>query len=131
MDPEESLPAIGQGALGIECRAEDDRVTDLIAPMHHEPTAVCVRAERAMNHRLEGGCQVPIAGYAVLEGDGLWLRGLVGETDGTRLIRAEARGPLDQAEALGCGLAEELLERGARSILERLYAESAGAGGHA
>jgi hydroxymethylbilane synthase len=128
MEPEESLPAIGQGALGIECRAGDERVTALIASLHHEPTAVCVRAERAMNHRLEGGCQVPIAGYAVLEGEGLWLRGLVGEPDGSQVVRGDVRGSLPDAETLGRGLAEELLERGARPILERLYDESAQAG---
>ena len=126
LSPEDSLPAIGQGAVGIECRSADPRVNALIAPLHHPPTAARVRAERAMNHRLHGGCQVPIGGYAVLEqDDSLWLRGLVGTVDGSEVIRAEIRGPVDAAEALGTALAEELLDHGARAILDALYAAGA------
>ncbi|KAA6185273.1 hydroxymethylbilane synthase [Thiohalocapsa marina] len=117
---EDSLPAIGQGAIGIECRQDDARVNDLIAPLHHRLTAERVRAERAMNARLQGGCQVPIAGHALHEGDALWVRGLVGSTDGTRLLRAERRGPAEQAEALGESLADALLEQGAGEILAAL-----------
>ncbi|MFE8034849.1 hydroxymethylbilane synthase [Thiohalocapsa marina] len=119
---EDSLPAIGQGAIGIECRQDDPRVNDLIAPLHHALTAERVRAERAMNARLQGGCQVPIAGHALHEGDALWVRGLVGSTDGTRLLRAERRGPAEQAEALGESLADALLEQGAGEILAALRA---------
>ncbi len=122
LKPEESLPAIGQGAIGIECRSDDNRVNDLIAPLHHADTADRVRAERAMNHRLMGGCQVPIAGHALLDGDGLYLRGLVGTPDGTRILRAESRGPRSEAEALGTALAEELLAQGADAILSALKA---------
>ncbi len=121
--PEQSLPAIGQGAVGIECRSDDERIKALIAPLHHEETASCVLAERAMNQRLNGGCQVPIAGYAMLENGELWLRGLVGEPDGSRIIRGEVEGTPDEAEAMGKGLAEHLLEWGADRILESLYAD--------
>ncbi|RCX26315.1 hydroxymethylbilane synthase [Thioalbus denitrificans] len=117
---EVSLPAIGQGAVGIECRADDTRLQELLAPLHHPETATVVAAERALNRRLEGGCQVPIAGYAVLEGDGLWLRALVGSPDGRTVIRGEVRGAPADAEALGTGLAEELLARGADRILRAL-----------
>ncbi|MBT3028628.1 MAG: hydroxymethylbilane synthase [gamma proteobacterium symbiont of Ctena orbiculata] len=119
--PEQSLPAIGQGAVGIECRVDDQRINELIAPLHHAHTAYCVRAERAMNQRLNGGCQVPIAGYAMLESGNLWLRGLVGEPDGSRIIRGEVEGTVQEADAMGEGLAERLLEWGADDILKALY----------
>ena len=83
LTPEQSLPAIGQGAVGIECRENDRAILELLAPLNHQPTHTRLLAERAMNHRLNGGCQVPIAGYAELEGDQIWLRGLVGKPDGT------------------------------------------------
>jgi len=121
IEPEQSLPAIGQGAVGIECRVDDERVNTLLAPLLHADTAVRVRAERAMNHRLMGGCQVPIAGYAILQGDELYLRGLVGEPDGSRIIRAESRGTPQNAESMGVALAEELLANGAGPILKALY----------
>lgn len=121
LDPADSLPAIGQGAVGIECRSDDARVNALIAPLHHTDTTDRVHAERAFNARLEGGCQVPIGGHAVLKGDQLWLRGLVGTVDGSEIIRGEIHGPREQAEALGVALAEELLARGAREILQALY----------
>ncbi len=124
LEPEVSLPAIGQGAIGIECRSDDDAVQSLIAPLADRDTTLRVQAERAMNERLEGGCQVPIAGYAVLEGDQLWLRGLVGEPDGSRVLRAEIRGPAEQAVILGARLAEQLLEQGAGGILQALHADS-------
>jgi hydroxymethylbilane synthase len=119
--PEQSLPAIGQGAVGIECRVDDARVNELIAPLHHLETAYCVAAERAMNQGLNGGCQVPIAGYAMLEAGNLWLRGLVGEPDGSRIIRGEVEGSTQEAQAMGEGLAERLLEWGADAILKALY----------
>ena len=120
---DDSLPAIGQGAIGIECRADDARVNALLQPLHHADTAACVRAERALNHRLQGGCQVPIGGHATLGAGELHLRGLVGTVDGSEIVRGEIRGPEDQAEQLGRALAEELLEHGAAQILRDLYAD--------
>jgi hydroxymethylbilane synthase len=117
---EDSLPAIGQGAIGIECRSEDERVQALIEPLHHLHTAQRVLAERAMNARLQGGCQVPIAGHAVREGQALYLRGLVGTPDGRRVLRAEGRAPAVEAEALGERVADELLAQGADAILASL-----------
>ncbi len=116
------LPAGGQGAVGIECRSDDARIHQLLAPLHHEPTAICVRAERAMNRRLEGGCQVPIACFAqLLAPDTLHLRGLVGSVDGLTMLRAEISGHPDRAEALGTALAETLLARGAARILQDVH----------
>jgi hydroxymethylbilane synthase len=121
LSPQESLPAIGQGAIGIECRSDDEWVNALIAPLHHAATADRVTAERAVNHRLMGGCQVPVAGHALLEGDAIFLRALVGTPDGKRVLRAERRGPRSSAEALGTALAEELLGQGAGEILQSLH----------
>ncbi|WP_375740659.1 hydroxymethylbilane synthase [Pseudomonas boanensis] len=121
---EDSLPAGGQGAVGIECRTADSEIHALLAPLHHRDTAVRVTAERALNKRLNGGCQVPIACYAVLEGETLWLRGLVGQPDGGQLLRAEARATASDAEALGVKVADELLEKGAGKILEAVYGEA-------
>ena len=118
-----SLPAIGQGAIGIECRADDERVNELLKPLHDKDTADCVLAERAMNNRLEGGCQVPIGGHVVLDGDQLHMRGLVGTTDGRHIIRAESSASRDQAEILGVEVAEALLQQGAREILKELYSD--------
>jgi hydroxymethylbilane synthase len=118
--PEDSLPAIGQGAIGIECRSADPRTNDLIAPLHHRDTAERVLAERAMNARLHGGCQVPIAGHAVIEGDRLVLKGLVGTPDGTRILRAESEGPRDEPEVIGTRVADDLLAQGAGEILSAL-----------
>jgi hydroxymethylbilane synthase len=119
---EDSLPAIGQGAIGIECRSDDQRINELLAPLHHAATAACVSAERAMNQRLEGGCQVPIGGHAILDDGQIHLRGLVGTVDGSEIIRAEIRGPEADAEQLGKTVAEELLDHGAAAILRELYA---------
>ncbi len=118
---EYSLPAVGQGAVGIECRLDDAELITLLSALNHSDTAVCVRAERAMNTRLEGGCQVPIGSFAVLEGDELWLRGLVGSPDGHQMVVGERRGPRDQAEQMGISLADELLNGGAREILHDVY----------
>jgi hydroxymethylbilane synthase len=115
------LPAGGQGAVGIEIRSADQRVHDLLQPLHDEPTSICVRAERALNAHLQGGCQVPIACYAELHGAELQLRGLVGEPDGTLLLRAQARGLDNAPEALGIAVADDLLQQGAAQILERIY----------
>ncbi len=119
--PADSLPAVGQGAVCIEARAADRELNALLARLDHAPTACCVRAERALNAALDGGCQVPIAGYAELAGDELHLRGLVGAPDGSRLLRAEIRGPAEQAEHLGHALGEQLLAQGAKQILDRVY----------
>jgi len=118
--PEQSLPSVGQGAVGIECREGDAQIEALIAPLNHRDTHTRLSAERAMNHRLHGGCQVPIAGYAILEGDEIYLRGLVGRPDGSEVVRAQIRGPRDQAEALGTELAEQLLNDGADVILREM-----------
>ncbi|HBM50895.1 MAG TPA: hydroxymethylbilane synthase, partial [Marinobacter sp.] len=117
-----SLPAVGQGALGIECRLSDDELQDLLEPLNHTDTADRVKAERALNRRLEGGCQVPIAAYALLEDDNtLWLRGLVGAVDGTRIFRVEGRAPRAEGERLGRELAEQLLAMGADKVLAEVY----------
>ncbi|MBE7374634.1 hydroxymethylbilane synthase [Pseudomonas lopnurensis] len=124
---DESLPAGGQGAVGIECRTGDSELHQLLACLNDPATATRVTAERALNKRLNGGCQVPIACYAVLEGEQLWLRGLVGQPDGTLLLRAEGRAPAAEAEALGVRVAEDLLAQGAERILQAVYGEA----GHA
>lgn len=119
---EESLPAGGQGAVGVEMRREDARTRELLAPLHHGPTAERVRAERALNRHLQGGCEVPIASFAVHEGpDRLWLRGLVGRPDGSSTLRAEERGATADAEAIGVAVAEQLLAQGAAAILAEVY----------
>ena len=116
-----SLPANGQGAVGIECRLNDHELLSLLAPLEHSQTRQRVLAERAMNRALQGGCQVPIGAYAELEGETLWLRGLVGLPDGSRLLRAELRGTASQPEALGQALAEQLLAQGAAELLAEVY----------
>lgn len=123
LEPEDSLPANGQGAVGIECRADDVATQQLLAALHHQDTADRVLAERAMNRRLQGGCQVPIGAYALLEGNELWLRGLVGSLDGQQILQAESRAPRDQAEQLGIDVAEQLLAQGAATLLAAAYAE--------
>ena len=117
IEPEQSLPAIGQGAVGIECRENDQAMLDLLLPLNHPQTHTRLMAERAMNHRLNGGCQVPIAGYATLQDDELYLRGLVGRPDGSEVVRGDIRGSAAEAEHLGLQLAEQLLAQGAEVIL--------------
>jgi len=116
-----SLPAGGQGAMGIETRLGDEDVLKLLAPLKHQDSEDCVKAERALNKHLQGGCQVPIACYAVLEGEDLYLRGLVGAVDGTEILRAESRSNRQDAEALGISVAEDLLSQGADKILAEVY----------
>ncbi len=116
-----SLPAIGQGAIGIECRVGDETVHALLKPLHHPETALRVSAERAMNCHLEGGCQVPIAGYAQLENGQIYLRGLVGAPDGSKMIYHEQRGADSDPEKLGIAVADALLSQGAGEILQALY----------
>ena len=119
--PEFCLPAGGQGAVGIECREGDENTLALLKPLMHTTTWEQVSAERAMNRRLEGGCQVPIACYAIHRESKLWLRGLVGSADGQRLLQAEASASVDDAEALGIDVAEQLLRLGAAEILAAVY----------
>jgi len=123
LTPEQSLPAIGQGAVGIETRIDDEELNALLAPLRCPKTSVVVAAERALNKRLAGGCQVPIAGYAVLDNDQIWLRGLVGRPDGTLMLYAEIKGKAADAEQLGIKLAEDLLQQGADKILADVYGD--------
>lgn len=121
IEPEQSLPANGQGAVGIECRLDDHELHALLAPLEHSETRARVLTERAMNRALQGGCQVPIGAYALVEGEQIWLRGLVGSPDGTRVIRDEIRGAVSDGEALGEQLAQRLLAAGADVILAEVY----------
>ncbi len=115
IDPRESLPAVGQGALALECRQDDRRTRDRLLRLNHVPTAIAVRAERAALRRLEGGCQTPLAAFAELRGSVVHLRALVGSIDGKTIIRGERQG--EDGEAMGIALAEELLSRGAADLL--------------
>jgi hydroxymethylbilane synthase len=121
IDPEISLPAIGQGALGIECRVDDRELNDLIAFFNHADSRTCVTGERALLRRLEGGCQVPIACYGRMKDGKLHLTGLVGSVDGKRIIKDTIEGDPDKAEKLGVTLAEKLLVQGADVILREVY----------
>ncbi len=123
---DKSLPAVGQGAIGIECRIDDERINALIAPLNHHDTFLRVRAERAMNTRLNGGCQVPIAGFAELSDDGktLTLRGLVGFPDGSKLFRSQQTGSVKDGEAMGIAVAEDILAQGGNAALEAVGIEA-------
>jgi hydroxymethylbilane synthase len=141
LTPEISLPAIGQGAIGVECRIDDEFINSLIVPLNHNDTSICVRAERAFLKRLEGGCQVPIAAHArivskesnppippLAKGGGggffnslLIMDGLVGSISGDRIIKGHIEGRVDHAESLGITLAEDILSRGAKEILDEVY----------
>lgn len=125
-----SLPAVGQGALAIECRSDDTEILELLKPLNHEPSRLCLLAERAMNRHLQGGCQVPIAGFAQIDGDNqLWLQGRVGSVDGKILLKAEHHNALlndtleseQIAESMGIIVAENLLAQGADKILKDIY----------
>lgn len=117
-----SLPAVGQGALGLECRSDDAELLKLIAPLQHEETSICIRAERAFNAYLEGGCQVPIAGYAtLLNDDQLQIEGRVGSVDGQTLLKEQLVGEIANAEQLGEQLAQRLLAQGAGELLKALH----------
>jgi len=121
IDPKISLPAIGQGALGIECRVDDRELNDLIAFFNHADSRTCVTGERALLRRLEGGCQVPIACYGQMKNGNLHLTGLVGSVDGRRIIKDSIEGAPNHAEKLGVTLAEKLLSKGADVILREVY----------
>jgi hydroxymethylbilane synthase len=138
-----SLPAIGQGAVGIECRIDDEPINTLIAPLNHSETSICIKAERAFLKRLEGGCQVPVAAYARIEHRAksieqraqsdvhsalstqhsalLIMDGLVGSIEGDRIIKGHIEGSPELAESLGITLAEDILSRGAKEILDEVY----------
>ena len=121
LEPETCLPAIAQGTIGIECRADDREILNLLTPLNHAPTWQRTLAERALNRGLSGSCNLPVAGYAELEDAGvLHLRGLVGLPDGSRLITGAVRGPVTQAEELGAQLARDMLGRGAADVLRQV-----------
>lgn len=114
------LPAVGQGAIGIECRADDMITQELIAPLNDKDTSLCVLTERAFSRRLNGGCQLPIAAHALIEDKQIKLIGLVAKLDGSEIIKSEKRGDIMDTESIGNSLAESLLERGADVILKEL-----------
>ncbi len=120
LEPEQSLPAAGQGALGIEIRADRKDLETLLAPLHHPETAACVRAEREVSRQLGGSCQVPLGAYAVMRDGALFLRGFVASPDGKNFLQAEASGSANDPEALGRQLAGALREQGADAILATL-----------
>ena len=117
---DDSLPAVGQGALGIETRSDRPELAALLAPLHHAPTAACVLAERAMSRALSGSCQVPLGGFAEVDGEQLRMRGFVATPDGKRMLRAEQIGSVTAPEALGDAIAQALLAQGAGEILAAL-----------
>lgn len=121
LSEEVSLPAIGQGALGIEIRRDDAETRDAVSFLDDRDTSFAVRAERGFLKRLEGGCQVPIAAYGRTDGDAVFLQGMVGRPDGSEIVRGSARGAVGDPEALGVNLAEQLLARGAKEILDDVY----------
>ena len=123
LDYRECLPAAGQGAVGIECRSDDSETTSIIAELNHEDTAARVLAERTVNAKLEGSCQVPIASFAELNDNEISLRALVGKVDGTQILRSEDVDSIDSAEELGVRVADDLLSKGARGILDELRIE--------
>ena len=120
LDPSESLPAVGQGALGIECLSERTDLLELLAPLNHAETAACVLAERALSRRLSGSCQTPLGGFAQIEHGQLTLRGFVADLEGKRFVDAQLRGAPSDAEKIGTAMAEDLLARGAAEILAEL-----------
>jgi len=126
LPPEQFLPAIGQGAIGIEIRNDDARLHELVAELNDDQTAIRIAAERALNEALQGGCQVPIAGYSEISHGVILLRALVGRPDGTELVQGVISGKPEDAEELGRVLAEDLLSRGAKQILDEVYGEASG-----
>ncbi len=121
LPPEQMLPAIGQGAIGIECRSDDVELNQYLKALYDEETTIRIAAERAMNERLNGGCQVPIAGFAQVDNQTLRMRGLVGAVDGSIMYYSEKIGLIHEAQALGVAVAEDLLSQGADKILQELY----------
>jgi len=121
IQPDVSVPAVGQGAVGIECRQNDSRVNDLLKPLDHSASRCCVEAERAMNEKLDGGCQVPIGAYAQIVDGQLKLQGLVGSIDGKTVVRTKVEGAVDEPTALGRQAADKLIDLGARDILREVF----------
>jgi hydroxymethylbilane synthase len=121
LEPEICLPAVGQGALAIEIRADDFRLENWIAFLHHQESALCTQAERAFLHRLEGGCQVPLAGQARVQGERLLLTGLIADLEGKTMFKDRREGPIHDPEGLGRSLADHLLELGGREVLNQVY----------
>ncbi len=119
--PEVCLPAVTQGTLGIEYFSKDEETLEIIKVLNHHETEIRTTAERAMNHRLEGGCQVPIGVFAELDGEQIKIRGLVGSLDGSTILKSSIEGKRDDAHALGVALAEDLLDQGAKEILDAVY----------
>lgn len=119
-DPKDLLPSVGQGSIGIECRLNDIKTISLLKPLHHKETEVCIAAERSLNFNLKGNCKLPIGSYAILDGNEIWLRAVIGSSDGSTIIRSEGKAPLFQAEKLGLSLANNLLNRGAKTILNKI-----------
>ncbi len=120
LEPEQSLPAAGQGALGIEIRSDREDLLPILAPLHHSETAACVRAEREVSRQLGGSCQVPLGAYAIVRNGHLYLRGFVAQPGGTPFIQAEISGSPDNPENLGSQLAQALREQGAEQIIASL-----------
>lgn len=120
IDTDLMLPAVGQGAIGIESRTDDKQILDIISVLDDKESRACIQAERAMNNALQGGCQVPIAGYCRLNNDELMLQGLVGRVDGSKIIKQQITGFINEAESLGEKLAKQLLNQGADLILTEL-----------
>ncbi|MGD9124116.1 MAG: hydroxymethylbilane synthase, partial [Desulfarculaceae bacterium] len=124
LEPSTLLPAVGQGALGVEVRADDQAVGELTRSLNHAASAVAVAAERAFLARLQGGCQVPIAGFAQVENQEVVMQGLVANLDGSQVVRGQGRAPQAEAGAMGRAVAEEVLDRGGREILAQVYGEA-------
>ncbi len=120
IEPEISLPAIAQGSLGIECRLDDEITKRFLAPLADTQNTICATAERAVNERLNGSCQTPIAAYAELSGEQIYLRALIGEPDGSVMLYAEKTGHIDEARAIGLAVADNLLAQGAKEILDKI-----------
>jgi hydroxymethylbilane synthase len=124
LEPSTLLPAVGQGALGVEVRADDQAVGELTRGLNHAASAVAVAAERAFLARLQGGCQVPIAGFAQVENQEVVMQGLVANLDGSQVVRGQGRVLQAEAEVMGRAVAEEVLDRGGREILAQIYGEA-------
>lgn len=118
--PPEFIPAVGQGAIGIQTRADDPDVNKLIAPLNHSPTTICVTAERALTQCLQGSCQTPIAGYAHIHENTLCLTGLVGKPDGSIIYKSTRQAKVTDPQQLGVEVAEDLITQGAQTILDAL-----------
>jgi hydroxymethylbilane synthase len=114
------LPAVGQGALAVECRASNQRALEILRCFHHHPTALTVTAERALLRYLEGGCQIPIGAYGQIIGDELRLDAMIGSLDGKRIVRGKKIGTIADAEQIGIDLAKELLKKGGKEILDKI-----------